>query len=68
MTTMAMGRLKQLEFQEVDAALLPRTLADYAIAVINGNYALEADEVARGFVLTCQALPTTDEVAVDFDA
>jgi D-methionine transport system substrate-binding protein len=34
---------KQLEFQEVDAALLPRTLADYAIAVINGNYALEAD-------------------------
>lgn len=34
---------KQLEFQEVDAALLPRTLGDYAIAVINGNYALEAD-------------------------
>lgn len=34
---------KQLEFQEIDAALLPRTLGDYAIAVINGNYALEAD-------------------------
>ncbi|GAA4529290.1 MetQ/NlpA family ABC transporter substrate-binding protein [Brachybacterium paraconglomeratum] len=34
---------KQLKFTEVDAALLPRTLGDYAIAVINGNYALEAD-------------------------
>jgi ring-1,2-phenylacetyl-CoA epoxidase subunit PaaE len=32
------------------------------------NYALEDDEVAQGFVLTCQALPVTDEVAVDFDA
>lgn len=32
-----------LDFQEIDAALLPRTLGDYAIAVINGNYALEAD-------------------------
>lgn len=34
---------RNLEFQEIDAALLPRTLGDYAIAVINGNYALEAD-------------------------
>lgn len=34
---------KQLDLQEIDAALLPRTLGDYAIAVINGNYALEAD-------------------------
>lgn len=34
---------KHLEFAEIDAALLPRTLGDYAIAVINGNYALEAD-------------------------
>lgn len=32
------------------------------------NYALEADEVAAGFVLTCQAEPLTSEVAVDFDA
>jgi ring-1,2-phenylacetyl-CoA epoxidase subunit PaaE len=31
------------------------------------NYALEADEVAAGFVLTCQALPTTDAVTVDYD-
>ena len=34
---------KDLAFEEIDAALLPRTLGDYAIAVINGNYALEAD-------------------------
>ena len=32
------------------------------------NYALEEDEVAQGFVLTCQALPVSDELAVDFDA
>ena len=32
------------------------------------NYALEPDEVKRGFVLTCQSHPTTDRVVVDFDA
>lgn len=32
------------------------------------NYALEPDEVARGFVLTCQSHPTTPRVIVDFDA
>ncbi len=32
------------------------------------NYALEEDEVARGFVLTCQSYPTSAEVTVDFDA
>ncbi|MEU2351001.1 1,2-phenylacetyl-CoA epoxidase subunit PaaE [Modestobacter sp. NPDC049651] len=32
------------------------------------NYALEPAEVAAGFVLTCQALPVTDAVTVDFDA
>ena len=32
------------------------------------NYALEEDELADGYVLTCQALPTTDAVSVDYDA
>jgi ring-1,2-phenylacetyl-CoA epoxidase subunit PaaE len=32
------------------------------------NYALEPKEVAAGYVLTCQALPITDAVTVDFDS
>lgn len=32
------------------------------------NYALEADDVERGYVLTCQSRPTSDHVAVNFDA
>jgi ring-1,2-phenylacetyl-CoA epoxidase subunit PaaE len=31
------------------------------------NYALEGDEVAAGYVLTCQSLPVTDTVTVDYD-
>ncbi|MAZ02880.1 MAG: phenylacetic acid degradation protein [Sneathiella sp.] len=31
------------------------------------NYALEDDEVAEGYVLTCQSHPLTDDVIVDFD-
>jgi len=31
------------------------------------NYALEEKEVAQNFVLSCQAVPTTQEVVVDFD-
>jgi ring-1,2-phenylacetyl-CoA epoxidase subunit PaaE len=32
------------------------------------NFALEDDEVAAGFVLTCQSLPMSDRLTVDFDA
>ena len=33
---------KKLKFTELEAAQIPRSLADFAIAVVNGNYALEA--------------------------
>lgn len=31
------------------------------------NYALEPEEVAAGFILTCQSHPRTEKVVVDFD-
>jgi len=31
------------------------------------NYALEEEEVAQGYILTCQSHPTTEKVVVDFD-
>jgi ring-1,2-phenylacetyl-CoA epoxidase subunit PaaE len=32
------------------------------------NFALEQSEIADGFVLTCQSLPVTDTLTVDYDA
>jgi ring-1,2-phenylacetyl-CoA epoxidase subunit PaaE len=32
------------------------------------NYALEEDELAKGYILTCQSHPRTERVIVDFDA
>jgi ring-1,2-phenylacetyl-CoA epoxidase subunit PaaE len=32
------------------------------------NYALEDSELADGYVLTCQSLPVTDTVTVDYDS
>ena len=34
---------------------------------MDANYALEDYEIARGFVLSCQAFPVTDKLVVDFD-
>jgi ring-1,2-phenylacetyl-CoA epoxidase subunit PaaE len=68
----------------LDAALTVRAELPYACKggvcstckarVIDGrvemarNYALEPDEVAAGYVLTCQASPVTDQVTIDYDA
>ncbi len=32
------------------------------------NYGLSAEEVAQGYILTCQAVPLTDDVVLDYDA
>jgi D-methionine transport system substrate-binding protein len=37
------GNPKDLQIQEIEAAQLPRSLADVDAAVINGNYAIDAD-------------------------
>jgi ring-1,2-phenylacetyl-CoA epoxidase subunit PaaE len=37
-------------------------------AVMRRNYALEPSEVEAGYVLTCQALPTSEELTVDYDS
>ncbi len=34
---------------------------------MDANFALEPDEVAAGFVLSCQSHPVTDRVTLDFD-
>lgn len=46
---------KNLTFSEVDAALIARTLSDYDAAVINGNYAIEADLVPAEDALALEA-------------
>lgn len=35
---------------------------------MEANYGLSSDEIARSYILTCQAMPLTDDVSVDFDA
>ncbi|MGQ0698891.1 MAG: 1,2-phenylacetyl-CoA epoxidase subunit PaaE [Panacagrimonas sp.] len=34
---------------------------------MDANYSLEDYELARGFILTCQSFPVTDELLIDFD-
>ncbi|MGZ3142037.1 1,2-phenylacetyl-CoA epoxidase subunit PaaE [Lentzea chajnantorensis] len=45
-----------------------RALVTDGTVEMRRNYALDESEVAAGFVLTCQALPTSERVTVDFDA
>ena len=35
---------------------------------MDANYALEADELAAGYVLTCQSHPRSDKLVIDFDS
>jgi ring-1,2-phenylacetyl-CoA epoxidase subunit PaaE len=68
----------------LDAALLVRSDAPFACKggvcgtcrakVLEGsvemdtNWALEPEELERGYVLTCQSHPTTDTLVLDYDA
>ena len=45
-----------------------RALVTHGAVRMRRNYALEVAEVAAGYVLTCQSVPTTDAVTVDFDS
>ncbi|MBV9593596.1 MAG: phenylacetate-CoA oxygenase/reductase subunit PaaK [Actinobacteria bacterium] len=45
-----------------------RALVVHGVARMRRNYALEPDELAAGYVLTCQALAVTDELTVDYDS
>ncbi|NBE82693.1 1,2-phenylacetyl-CoA epoxidase subunit PaaE [Micromonospora rubida] len=79
-SSVTMGR----EERVLDAALRVRAELPYACKggvcstcrakVVDGavtmarNYALEPDEVAAGYVLTCQSSPVTDTITVDYDA
>ncbi|WP_104525452.1 MetQ/NlpA family ABC transporter substrate-binding protein [Blastococcus atacamensis] len=49
------GNPKNLEISEVEAAQVPRSLTDVDIAVINGNYAIEADLVPAEDALALEA-------------
>ena len=45
-----------------------RALVTHGEVRMRRNYALEQSEVDAGYVLTCQALPVTDTVTIDFDS
>jgi ring-1,2-phenylacetyl-CoA epoxidase subunit PaaE len=45
-----------------------RALLVHGEDTMRRNYALEREELDAGYVLTCQALPTSDRITVDYDA
>jgi ring-1,2-phenylacetyl-CoA epoxidase subunit PaaE len=45
-----------------------RALITHGEVRMRRNYALEQAEVDAGYVLTCQSIPVTDRVTVDFDS
>ncbi|MDR2396889.1 MAG: MetQ/NlpA family ABC transporter substrate-binding protein [Puniceicoccales bacterium] len=63
------GNPKKLKFKELEAAQLPRVLADVDCAVINGNYALEAgfNPIKDALLLEGSDSPYKNVVAVRRD-
>jgi ring-1,2-phenylacetyl-CoA epoxidase subunit PaaE len=77
-------RLKGADVPVLEAALAVRSDAPFACrggvcgtcrakllegeVSMDTNYALEPDEIAKGYVLTCQSHPTTPVVRLDYDA
>jgi ring-1,2-phenylacetyl-CoA epoxidase subunit PaaE len=77
-------KLKGADVPVLDAVLRVRSDAPFACkggvcgtcrarvlegeVVMDTNYALEPDEVAAGYVLTCQSHPLTETLRVDYDA
>ena len=77
-------KLKGADVPVLDAVLRVRSDAPFACKggvcgtcrakVLEGtvemdtNWALEPEEVERGYVLTCQSHPTSDTVVLDYDA
>lgn len=45
-----------------------RARVDTGSTVMDASWALEKDEIERGYVLTCQAHPTSERLAIDYDA
>ncbi len=45
-----------------------RALLTQGEVTMRRNYALEREELAAGYVLTCQALAASDKITVDYDA
>ena len=63
------GPRQGLSVERVVAASLALADAQGLGAVtMRRNYALEDAELTAGYVLTCQAIPSTDAVTVDYDA
>ena len=54
-------------FQNITQRACSECFLDEGKVRMRANNVLGADEVAEGWVLTCQAIPTSREVVVDYD-
>jgi ring-1,2-phenylacetyl-CoA epoxidase subunit PaaE len=44
-----------------------RAKVNFGSAVMKSNYALTDEEVTNGYILTCQAIPSSSELAISYD-